>query len=120
MRNVLLFTMLSAISGSAAALTGNQLYEFLKQPSRDIAMAYIEGVIDSAVVIPTESASTTSAASWAKLSIRKYTFCTPRSITRKQLADVVQKWLEVRPEVRNNLAHELIGAALENSYPCYR
>ena len=112
MRYVLLFTVLLAISGRAAAFTGNELFETLKQSPRDFALGYIEGVVDAA--------ATPTVANQTKGSIRGWTFCIPTAVTRRQSADVVLKWLEVHPEVRHNLANGLVGGALQESFPCNR
>jgi hypothetical protein len=46
--------------------------------------------------------------------------CLPAESTRKQLVDVVKRWLDQHPEQRHYSAAGLIAQALSEAFPCKR
>lgn len=48
----------------------------------------------------------------------RFSFCTPLGSTVPQLAEVVTKWLDDRPETWHYGAAGLVAAALMESFPC--
>jgi hypothetical protein len=81
----------------AGFYNGNQLFD-LEKTNRAAFVAYVVGVHDA-----------------TKVQLR---FCTPERATGGQLADVVKKYFQDNPAVRDQQAHRLITNALETTWRC--
>jgi Rap1a immunity proteins len=84
---------------TAQAITGNQLYEWFKLPKTGTDATFADGYVIGVV-------EGTGAG------------CFPDGITRRQLRDIVQQYLENYPESRHLLASDLVVIAIEEKFPC--
>jgi hypothetical protein len=89
----------SATANSQEFETGNSLYAKLMGDSIDrmVGMSYIAGVHDAYASI---------------------TICSPDTITKGQLSDMMRNWLGNNPAHRHLPASVLVNRAFSNVWPC--
>jgi hypothetical protein len=89
-------------------LNGNDLWEKCRSnPYGDFCVSYIMGVADQMIV-----------SNARKNGVVGFHACFRTTTTRGQIADVVTQWLQNHPAVREAIAADLVGAALEEAFPC--
>ena len=99
MKRIITAALLVAASAAHAQFyTGNELFERMNDPERQFfALGFIAGVSDANIGI------------W---------HCPPERITLGQTRDVVHRALKANPEERHLSAAVLVGAYLQNAWPC--
>ena len=105
-----------------AAVTGNEFYEQLKsqnQIDNQNAYAYLAGVLDTedTFFMADIFKGMASKDKNAKFETKHFCFADSK-ITKGQVADVVQKYLEANPQNRHEAANGLIRRALIEAFPC--
>ena len=102
----------SARSKTSAYNTGNTLLSMCEgQPPFDVlgepyCTGYVVGIADALSI--EEGVS----------SVWGWKACIPDSVSRRQLRDVVVKYLQNNPETRDETAASLTAAALAMAFPC--
>lgn len=94
-----------AQADSLIFLSGNELHDELQSENmtRQVtAIMYVLGVADTMQTLQTT----------------EYPACRPKEVTRKQLGDVVKKWLEKNPDKRHFSASSVTMHALSEAFPC--
>ena len=124
MKIILGIIFLTFMQPAIAAVTGNELYEQLKsqnQIDNQNAYAYLDGVIDTEGMYHMGDGfiwmMDVSKDKNAKFKSAHFCFG-DNKITKKQVADVVQKYLEANPQNRHEPANGLIRRALIEAFPC--
>ena len=70
---------------------------------RMVCAGYVSGIAD---------AVSSSAGAWG------YTACIPLDVTPLRAMDIVARFLDARPDGRDNVAANVVAAALAEAYPC--
>ena len=89
--------------------TGNRLYEDCSADTyfnRGYCGGYVVGIVD-----------TIESMQGAGL-LPRDALCIPEGVTKGQLADTVQKYLQDNPAIRHNDAGNLVPEALREAFPC--
>lgn len=107
MKNLLLSVLISAISYSAVASDGNDLYEWgagldktndaKYNLTTGLFLGYLAAVDDL---------------------YKDTLFCPPSNMSKRQQSDIVMKYLKEHPEERALSAMKIVNAAMFQAFPC--
>lgn len=115
----------------AAITTGNELNEYITQPTGDFGNGIALGFISAVAEMSAHSTDNTingikyylnltpdKQREMASRVVVGKMICIPGGVTRGQLMAVVKKWLSTHPEKWNEDAHKLVQEALKTGFPC--
>jgi hypothetical protein len=99
MKKYIAILLMAPVVSHAAFMNGNTLLSRMNgdQTDRIVAIGYVMGVSDATETI---------------------LHCSGQSVTSGQTRDVVKKWLEKNPEMRDLAANYLVIQALSEAFPC--
>lgn len=114
--NKLLFgVVVLAFSASASAITGNELKSICTKSALDNECAiFVHGITEGMDFVFWLLAASRSKA--GENVTRP--FCVPDTVTAAQLASIVKKQMDARPEVLHHPAQLVVLNALEDAFPC--
>ena len=109
----LLVAKVHAAEPGPIGITGDNLVELFtsEDPSRStFAFGYVVGIAEAMNRVPrAQATSAGGAARW---------FCLPAYTTPMRIVEAVQKYFGQNPELRPQLAGQLVVAALVQAFPC--